>query len=458
MKHVPVTQNAPLWREIAYDDPARMAEQLRGRAHLLFLDSAKHDQALGRYSYVACDPFLSFAVDANETGQAALARLDRLLDLWRLPPIENLPPFQGGFAGYFAYEFGRLLEPQIMARTPAPRIPPAVLHAYDAVVAFDHEMRRAFIVSTGLPETAPQKRIARARDRIAEIEALLQRDPPPRGSHRITGFTSNFDRPRYEDAIRRTIDLILAGDIFQANIAQTFSAHIPQGFDTFAYYSALRHVNPATFGAYLEFGDLVIASSSPERLLSFDGMTAEARPIKGTRPRDADPRKDAALKAELLASRKDRAENVMIVDLLRNDLSRVCNPGSVQVPMLCGLETYASVHHLTSVVTGRLSRRRTRGDLIAACFPGGSITGAPKIRAQEIIAEMEGIPRDVYCGSIGFLGFNGTMDLNIAIRTVLFHNSKARLQGGGGITARSNPAEEYDETLDKVRNILKAGT
>ncbi|MGE3831794.1 MAG: aminodeoxychorismate synthase, component I, partial [Parvibaculaceae bacterium] len=155
MKHVPVTQDAPLWREIAYGDPARMAERLRGRAHLLFLDSAKHDQALGRYSYIACDPFLSFAVDAKETGQAALARLDRLLDLWRLPSIAGLPPFQGGFAGYFAYEFGRLLEPQIMANTPAPRIPHAMLHAYDAVIAFDHETRRAFIVSTGLPETTP---------------------------------------------------------------------------------------------------------------------------------------------------------------------------------------------------------------------------------------------------------------------------------------------------------------
>jgi para-aminobenzoate synthetase component 1 len=192
--------------------------------------------------------------------------------------------------------------------------------------------------------------------------------------------------------------------------------------------------------------------------MSFDGKNAEARPIKGTRPRHPDPGRDAALKAELLASRKDRAENVMIVDLLRNDLSRVCDPGSVQVPVLCGLETYASVHHLTSVVTGRLARHRTRGDLIAACFPGGSITGAPKIRAQEIIAGMEGAPRDIYCGAIGFLGFNGTMDLNIAIRTVLFHRGKARLQGGGGITARSDPAEEYDETLDKVRNILKAGT
>ncbi|MGE3830720.1 MAG: aminodeoxychorismate synthase component I [Parvibaculaceae bacterium] len=458
MKHLPVTQDAPLWREIAYGDPALMAERLRGHAQLLFLDSAKHDQALGRYSYIACDPFASFAVDAKETGQAALARLDRLLDLWRLPSIAGLPPFQGGFAGYFAYEFGRLLEPQIMANTPAPRIPPAMLHAYDAVIAFDHETRRAFIVSTGLPETTQQNRIARARDRLAEIETLLQRDPPPRGSHRITGFASNFDRPRYEDAIRRTIDLILAGDIFQANIAQTFTADIPQGFDSFSYYDALRRVNPATFGAWLDFGDVVIASSSPERLLSFDGTMAEARPIKGTRPRDADPRKDAALKAELLASRKDRAENVMIVDLLRNDLSRVCDPGSVQVPVLCGLETYASVHHLTSVVTGRLARNRTRGDLIAACFPGGSITGAPKIRAQEIIAEMEESPRDVYCGSIGFLGFNGTMDLNIAIRTVLFHDGKARLQGGGGITARSDPAEEYDETLAKVRNILRAGT
>jgi para-aminobenzoate synthetase component 1 len=231
---------------------------------------------------------------------------------------------------------------------------------------------------------------------------------------------------------------------------------MPSTFNPLAYYLGLRVHNPATFGAYLDYGSVKIASSSPERLISFDGALAEARPIKGTRRRDPDPGIDAELKAELLASRKDRAENVMIVDLLRNDLSRVAEPGSVQVPVLCGLETYASVHHLTSVVTGRLANGKTRGDLIAACFPGGSITGAPKIRAQEIIAEIEKVPRNIYCGSIGFLSFTGPMDLNIAIRTVLFRDGVAHFQGGGGITAKSSPAEEYEETLAKVNRIAQS--
>ena len=198
----------------------------------------------------------------------------------------------------------------------------------------------------------------------------------------------------------------------------------------------------------------MIASSSPERLISFDGAIAEARPIKGTRRRDPNPHADAALKADLLASRKDHAENVMIVDLLRNDLSKVCAPGAVDVPLLCGLESYATVHHLTSVVTGRLEPGRTPGDLLTACFPGGSITGAPKLRAMEIIAEIEQRPRNIYCGSIGFAGFSGRMDFNICIRTAMFHRGHVTLHGGGGITARSEPSAEYEETIAKVARIL----
>ena len=230
----------------------------------------------------------------------------------------------------------------------------------------------------------------------------------------------------------------------------------PTGFDALAFYKELRSLNPATFSAFLDYGDVQIASSSPERLLSFDGTTVEARPIKGTRRRDPNPALDAALVAELASSRKDRAENVMIVDLLRNDLSRVCAPGSVRVPVLCGLESYASVHHLTSVVTGELKPDKSDGDLIAAIFPGGSITGAPKIRAMEVIAEIEGQGRGVYCGSIGYFGFNGQVDLNIAIRTAMFSQGTARFQGGGGITARSEPAAEYEETLTKITRIMEA--
>lgn len=457
MKHVAPLIDAPLWREIAYGDPALLLRRFAGLKDLTFLDSALQQGELGRYSYIAADPFETFTLAEGESGEAALARLDRRLTRWKLERTPELPPFQGGFAGYFAYEFARLLEPHVKARTPAPDIPPVTLHAYDTIVAFDHQTRQCWIIATGFPETDPQARIARAEERLAEFETLcLAPVPELTGDHVVDGWESNFTRGDYEAAVQRTIDYVLAGDIFQANISQRFTAALPSGFNTLKHYLALRRSNPATFGAYLDYGAVKIASSSPERLISFDGTTAQARPIKGTRRRDQDASIDAELKAELLASRKDRAENVMIVDLLRNDLSRVSEPGSVQVPVLCGLESYASVHHLTSVVTGRLASGKSRGDLIAACFPGGSITGAPKIRAQEIIAEIEQVPRNIYCGSIGFLSFTGHMDLNIAIRTVLFHEGRAFFQGGGGITAKSQPSDEFEETLAKVNRIAQS--
>jgi para-aminobenzoate synthetase component 1 len=453
MKHVAMRTGEPLWREIPYADPLLLARRLRNRSYFTFLDSSLRHETLGRYSYICCDPALSVVSTPGDP----LHEIELYLRHHRLTHVDGLPPFQGGFAGLIAYEFGRRIEPQLQPHTPPPDIPDVQLHLYDKLISFDHGQRRTFLVATGYPETDETSRLARAGEQIATLEALLRFDEPPAGgSHLISGWQSNFTRAAYEAAVRRTIDYILAGDIFQANIAQRFSAVIPKGFDAFAFHEALRTRNPATFAAYLDYGDLKIASSSPERLLSFDGVNAEARPIKGTRRRDPDPGIDAGLRADLLASRKDRAENVMIVDLLRNDLSRVCDPGTVEVPVLCGLESYASVHHLVSVVTGRLAIGRSPLDLIAACFPGGSITGAPKFRAMEIIAEIERVPRNAYCGSIGWIGFNARADFNIAIRTATFSNGSAGFHGGGAITARSDPAAEYDETLVKVERIMKA--
>jgi para-aminobenzoate synthetase component 1 len=453
MKHETIGAGAPLWQEILYEDPLAVAQRLRGRANLVFLDSAMRHETLGRYAYLACDPVHGITPQVRGT----LAAIDDVINQGRRAPVEGLPPFQGGLAGYIAYEFGRQLEPQLAARIPVPDCAEVMLHAYDVVVAFDHALRRAYVISTGYPEVEETRRIERAKRRLDGMQALLtQPAESMTGGHVIEGWQSNFTRGEFEKAIARTVEYVLAGDIFQANIAQRFTAPIPQGFDAFAFYRSLRAKNPATFAAFLDLGGIQIASSSPERLLSFDGEIAEARPIKGTRRRVQDAGVDAILKADLLASRKDRAENVMIVDLLRNDLSRVCDPGTVEVPVLCGLESYASVHHLTSVVTGKLSAGRTMGDLIGACFPGGSVTGAPKIRAMEIIGELERVPRNVYCGSIGFIGFNGRMDFNIAIRTVTFLNGIASFHGGGGITAKSDPSAEYDETLAKVQRIKEA--
>jgi para-aminobenzoate synthetase component I len=438
-------------REIAYREPSTLALRLRHERHLTLFESALRQERLGRYSFLACNPASTLTVrdgqaflDGTARDEPPLATIDRLLASHERPLAAGLPPFQGGLAGYISYDFGRRLEPKSRIPRVAPLCPDMVLHLYDAGVAFDHLQERAWIIA--ISDEA----------RADALEELLNRKPAATGPAIIDGWSSNFTRSAYEAAVARTRDYILAGDIFQANIAQCFSAAIPEGFDAFAFYRKLRDRNPATFSAFLDYGEVQIVSSSPERLFSFDGQMIEARPIKGTRKRDPDPSRDAALIADLMSSRKDRAENVMIVDLLRNDLSRVSKPGTVKVPVLCGLESYASVHHLTSVVIGEARAGTRVSDIIAAIFPGGSITGAPKIRAMEIIAEIEGQGRGVYCGAIGYFGFNGRIDMNIAIRTAMFSHGVARVQGGGGITARSDPASEYDETLAKISRIMEA--
>ena len=440
----------PFAREIVCFEPSTLALRLKGERGLTLLESVMRQEHLGRYSFLACNPASVLKVtregtflDGVKQDASPLAVIDRVVAGNRQTHLPGLPPFQGGLAGYISYDVGRSLEPHARIPDFDPICPDLVLNHFETVAAFDHMQERAWIISTNEADA----------DRL---EALLAGKPQVAGSHSIDGWQSNFTREDYEGAIARTVEYILNGDIFQANITQMFSAAIPPGFDPLAFYRVLRQKNPATFAAYLDSGDIQIASSSPERLLSHDGTTVEARPIKGTRRRDADPSRDAALIAELASSRKDRAENVMIVDLLRNDLSRVSKPGSVKVPVLCGLESYANVHHLVSVISSELRDGKTVGDLIAATFPGGSITGAPKIRAMEIIAEIERAPRGVYCGAIGYIGFNGRVDLNIAIRTAQFSGGIARVQGGGGITARSHPAAEYEESLTKIRRIMEA--
>ena len=440
----------PQSREIVCLEPSALALRLKGQRHLTLLESVMRQEQLGRYSFLACNPRSTLRVtrqgtflDGLDNGDSALAVIDRLMAENRARHVPGLPPFQGGLAGYIAYDFGRRLEPNARIAEFEPICPDLVLHRYDTVAAFDHMQERAWIISSDVAEAE-------------RLEQLLAGRPQPEGTHAISGWHSNFTREKYEKAIARTIEYILDGDIFQANITQCFSSLIPDGFDALAFYRVLRQKNPATFAAFLDYGDIQIASSSPERLLSAIGSAVEARPIKGTRRRDSDPSRDAALIAELTSSRKDRAENVMIVDLLRNDLSKVSKPGSVKVPILCGLESYANVHHLVSVISSELRDGCTIGDLIGATFPGGSITGAPKIRAMEIIAEIEQAPRGVYCGAIGYIGFNGRADFNIAIRTAQFASGIARVQGGGGITARSHPAAEYEESLTKIRRIMEA--
>jgi para-aminobenzoate synthetase component 1 len=451
--------------ELPTTDMPALAERLLGLPHVVFLDSAMPHAGLGRYSYLAADPYAVLDVRDGKATFAGkpvdwdpLTALGRALEANRAPALPDLPPFQGGAAGFIGYEYGRLIE-----RLPETEIddlgtPEAVLPLYDWVVACDHQKDRAWLISTGAPAPAGPEREARAKQRAEVALDLLSRaaEPRPEAAPSAPVFASNFDRAAYVEAIAKTVEYVLAGDIFQANVAQRFLAEIGPDFDAWAFYRRLRRRNAAPFAAYLAFDDFVIASSSPERFLRVEGDRVEARPIKGTAKRWTDPIADGSASRALLDSEKDRAENVMIVDLLRNDLSRVCRPGSVEVPTLCGLETYASVHHLVSVVTGRLREGLGVTDLLRASFPGGSITGAPKVRAMEIITELERHARGVYCGSIGWMGFSGDADFNIAIRTATIAKGKAVFQAGGGITALSDPAAEYDETLTKARAVFEA--
>jgi len=388
--------------------------------------------------------------------------------------VPDLPPFQGGFAGYFGYEWGRHFE-----RLPVPRAdefnaPTLHLGLYEWVVSFDHEQRRAWIVASGNP-TNPREVQQRAEFDLAYVRDLLvgpvlPPQPPERDdeydvpNHALVpqysllnfpNVTSNFSREGYEAAVRRVVEYIHAGDCFQVNLSQRLIAPLRE--HPLELYGRLRALNPAPFGAYFDLGEFQILSASPERFLRvYPDGEVQTRPIKGTRPRGRTPEEDAALVRDLANSPKDRAENVMIVDLLRNDIGKVCEYGSVRVPRVCEVETFRYVHHLVSEVRGKLRAGLGPLDLLAAAFPGGSVTGAPKVRAMEIIAELEPTARGPYCGCLGWIGFDGAMDTNILIRTFTAGRGWVQFPVGGGIVADSDPAREYEETLHKAAGLLQA--
>ena len=471
----------PLIEEITpTPDPWNVCCQLANLPHLLFLDSAGGPRQLSRYSYLAAQPFAWLCARGHEiwlNGENVeaidpFAFLAEQLTRYCAEPMIGMPPFQGGAAGLFGYDLCHHLE-----RLPRPRhdefaVPDLAIGFYDWVVAFDHAEQRAWILSTGLPETVPARRQRRAASRLQAVRRLLRKSvsrdhdrrpgdsystSPPARTYplpHLTDVFSNFDRPSYLAAARRAIEYIHAGDCYQVNLAQRLlhAATLPP----LELYRRLRERNPAPFAGYFDLGQFVIASASPERFLHVQDGKVEARPIKGTRPRGVNYADDQAQSADLLASAKDRAENVMIVDLLRNDLGRVCRYGSVRVSDVCRLETYATVHHLVSEVHGILNNGRTPIDLLRAAFPGGSVTGAPKIRAMEIIAELEPTARGPYCGSLGYIGFDGTMDTNLLIRTLTIGREWVQFPVGGGIVADSVPEREYEETWHKAEGLLRA--
>jgi len=444
-------------------------QRLAALPHVIYFDSARRHDTLGRYSYVAADPYDFLLLPVR--GPFAFDALSERLASSQAATLPGLPPFQGGAAGLCGYDLNRQLE-----RLPAPRhdefaVPAFAVGLYDVVLAFDHVQQSGWIICHGQPLGDSAARSVRAARRMKSFQKLLEQPARSRSvvaasalaaaelapQHSVAknaALTSNFSEDQYLRAVERAVEYIHAGDIFQVNLAQRL-LH-PAAADSLALYAQLRSLNPGTFAAYFDLGDFQILSASPERFFRVLDRQVEARPIKGTRQRTARPEADLFAGDDLQQSEKDRAENVMIVDLLRNDLSRACTADSVQVAQLCGLEVYEHVQHLVSVIRGRLRDGQTALDLLRHAFPGGSITGAPKHRAMQIIAELEPTARGAYCGSLFYLGFDGAFDSNILIRTITAGRGWWQAPVGGGIVAMSNPRQEYAETWHKAEGLLRA--
>lgn len=447
-----------LLTELPYhEDSARLFATIADRPWAVFLDSSRPQVRSGRYDILAADPYITLATFGDEThitsaDGVAISRDDPFA-LLRQQLGEHVDndvelPFCGGAIGWFGYDLGRRIERLPSIAADLEQLPEMAIGIYDWAVVVDHGKRQSWLVGQG-------------RDPVTRRNwwSLLQRFRKPAAvsnstPFRITGrVRSNMDRASYGRAFEKIKRYIRDGDCYQVNFAQRFAA--PAEGDGWHAYEQLRALNPAPFAAFVNSPFGQVLSSSPERLLRLDGGTVETRPIKGTRPRGDTPEGDSALAQELTHSAKDQAENLMIVDLLRNDIGRVCEPGTVAVPELFKVESYATVHHLVSTITGQLAQGEDALSLLRACFPGGSITGAPKIRSMEIIEELEPHRRGIYCGSIAYIGFDGAMDANITIRTLVYNQGEIRCWAGGGIVHDSDADAEYQETFDKAAAMLR---
>lgn len=451
-----------LKHEIPYQtNSAELFAKIADWPWAVFLDSGQPMSQFGRYDIMVANPFVRLVTNGEQTvivdgmGERSSKNdpfelLKETLSPYRIAKTEL--PFEGGAIGYFAYDLARRVEHLLSVSLDAENMPQMMVGIYDWALVVDHQLRRTYLVSHGMNgETEVDwpslcaifdGPLMQATQTDFKISSALQ---------------SNMDCTQYGAAFNRVKQYIHEGDCYQVNLAQRFSAHASG--DAWTAYLALRDISPAPFMSYMNLGDaqssLQVLSASPERFLQVHGKHVETRPIKGTRPRSDNAVEDASNANDLQNSPKDRAENLMIVDLLRNDISKVCENGSVRADKLFALESFANVHHLVSTVTGKLAEDKTAIDLLRACFPGGSITGAPKLRAMEIIEELEPNRRGLYCGAIGYVGFDGNMDTNIAIRTAVYSDHEIRFYAGGGVVADSELAKEYRETLDKASSMLE---
>jgi len=496
----------PLVEEIPADfSPLQIFETFADEKNTFFLDSVRTPDlekkgfnwnrfGLGRFSFIGREPFLIFKSKGKRVTVEGVSGVETVkgnpftvlrdyLNRYTLKPLPGLPPFLGGVVGYFGYDLCRHLERLPSTSVDDIDLPDCFLCFYDAVIGFDHLKNRACIVSTGFPETDTKRAGKRARERLEKLKKRIYRfsggtSPPPYRREDILAketnsfsfsyggqalsekalsslkINSNFTKEKYISTVEKAKEYIASGDIYQVNLSQRFSADL--SITPFQLYKKLRRITPAPFGSFLNFEPAAIVSASPERFLKVSGLKVRTRPMKGTRARGKNEPEDRRLKTELLNSTKDRAELVMIIDLERNDLGRVCEYGTVEVKKFVNLEAHPTVFQTTSTIEGVLRKGKDRIDLLKAAFPGGSITGAPKVRAMEIIEELEPTKRGLYTGSIGYLSFSGEMDLNIVIRTILVKGKKAYFQVGGGIVADSAPEAEHKETLDKAKALIAA--
>jgi para-aminobenzoate synthetase component 1 len=441
-----------------------------------FLDSAMLQGGISRYSFIGYQPFLTLKTkgshieiktnhDTIEKHANPFAVLKNLLKRFHVETDNPPVPFLGGAVGYLAYDLCHFIEKLPATKPDDIGFPDMYFGFYDTVIAFDHALDKCYVIAVDFDEDCRpyiQDKHPSAQKRADEVESGLRSQGlgVAEDFHNPQLIESNFTPREYMEMVNRAKEYIAAGDIYQVNLSQRFKTQI--SVPPHELYLRLREINPAPFACYIQFDDMAIASSSPERFLRVNNRHVQTRPIKGTRPRCADEKINLQMRQELLSSPKDNAELTMIVDLERNDLGRVCNYGSVKVVQKKVLESYPAIYHLVATVEGDLHPRYDIIDLIKATFPGGSITGVPKIRAMQIIDELEPTRRGVYTGAIGYIGFNNCIDLNIAIRTFLIKRGgmdklvcpwEVYFQAGGGIVADSDPEKEYEETLHKVRAL-----
>lgn len=485
----------PVIEELNYfPDPVLTFAAFSNDAYSSFLDSGMDENRLGRFSFIGCDPFMVIRCKGEEikiiepvpgTGciSASLSQclapktikdnpfkfLKETLSRYKIVRTRKDLPFNSGCVGFFSYDLRYFIERLPDAAIDDMSMPDFILCFYDIIIIFDNLKKKAYISSSGFPFFEPIENRKRREDRLREYKSKID-SIYNNGSGIYSGaasfiteddeslftldISSNFTKEKYYRAIERAKELIARGDIYQVNLSQRFECDF--GGSAFGLYMRLREINPAPFAAYLNFGDFKIVSASPERFIKIEERYIETRPIKGTRPRGSDRSEDIFLGKELLSSPKDRAEHIMIVDLERSDLGRVCEYGSVKPAEFIILESYATVHHLVSTVSGRLRKKTDIVDCLMNCFPGGSITGAPKVRSMEVIEELEPTKRGIYTGSIGYIDFGGNADLSIVIRTIIIKDRKLYFHVGGGIVADSDPEKEYQETLDKARALMDA--